>query len=263
MRRRAGLLLLLPALSAPARADGGRLDLDYFKGWVSDAGAYAAAPARWSGREWLEAGGVAAAAGGVYAFDRTLRRFVREGRGATADAAADDARRLGDGLYVIPALAAVYGWGAVRDDERARRFSLYGIESLAVSGLFVNVLKELAGRRRPFTGASYDDWGGPSLGGGNGRLSFPSGHSAAAFSWAATAAAVYRDRAWVAPAVYALASATALSRIYQDQHWPSDTVVGAALGWAAARLVLGRHPEGGRLSWSAGPQGVAAVWRFG
>jgi undecaprenyl-diphosphatase len=65
--------------------------------------------------------------------------------------------------------------------------------------------------------------------------SFPSGHSAIAFS-AATALAALVPRA--APAFFLLALAIGYSRIYVGVHWPLDVVGGALVGVATALLLL-------------------------
>ncbi len=65
--------------------------------------------------------------------------------------------------------------------------------------------------------------------------SFPSGHSAVAFS-AATVLAVLVPRA--APAFLLLALAIGYSRIYVGVHWPLDVVGGALVGFVTALLLL-------------------------
>ena len=62
--------------------------------------------------------------------------------------------------------------------------------------------------------------------------SYPSAHAATSFA-AARSLPVPGARA----ALYALATAMALSRPYLGVHYPSDTVAGAALGDAVARLL--------------------------
>jgi undecaprenyl-diphosphatase len=65
--------------------------------------------------------------------------------------------------------------------------------------------------------------------------SFPSGHTAVAFS-AATVLTAFVPRA--APAFFLLAVAIGYSRIYIGVHWPLDVVGGAVVGTATALLLL-------------------------
>lgn len=258
---------LLGALARAARAEApDHANLDYLKDVVSQTGSIASSPARWDRSDWGEAGAVVAVGGGLYAgADVWAQHATRRNQSRVADGFADVGRGFGNGLYTVPALAAAYAGGELGHDARLRRASLDAVESLAISGLFVTGTKVLAGRNRPFVGDGRGDWDGPSS--SNAQYSFPSGHSAAAFSVATTFAVHYGDVPGVAPAAYALATLTALSRVYNDQHWASDVFIGGALGYFTARAVARAHSgKDGRLTFSAFPTergaGAAVVWRF-
>lgn len=64
--------------------------------------------------------------------------------------------------------------------------------------------------------------------------SFPSGHSAAAFSVATVVARRYSNHKWVPVLAYGMASVISLSRITGREHFPSDVFVGAVVGYATA-----------------------------
>ena len=72
---------------------------------------------------------------------------------------------------------------------------------------------------------------------GSDRYSFPSGHSAAAFSSAVFLEEEYSYRSRLYPiAGYTVASITGVLRILNDRHWISDVLVGAGIGMLGTRL---------------------------
>ncbi|HKY64162.1 MAG TPA: phosphatase PAP2 family protein [bacterium] len=79
----------------------------------------------------------------------------------------------------------------------------------------------------------------------NGRFSFPSAHSTAAFTAAGVLTSFYGWKAGIPS--YALASLISVSRVDGDQHWVSDVVMGAVLGsvigWGTAQFHKKEHPN--------------------
>ncbi len=70
----------------------------------------------------------------------------------------------------------------------------------------------------------------------DGGVSFPSDHSAVAWSIASVIAHEYPGP-FTQAAVYSLATAVSATRVMGKQHFPSDVVVGAAMGWLVGREV--------------------------
>lgn len=113
-----------------------------------------------------------------------------------------------------------------------RRASAQGLVSVAATSAVVNqVVKRVGKRKRP-------DRAGvdvpmdrhvvmPT------SLSFPSGHSAAAFAFAT---AVGNKKPVVAVPLHAVAAVVAYSRVHTGVHHPSDVVVGSVLGTVLAQL---------------------------
>jgi undecaprenyl-diphosphatase len=124
-------------------------------------------------------------------------------------------------LACAGALAAVGG-------ERGRRAAREGVLAIALTSAVVNVvLKPAFRRRRPPVRRRLRRRPRTS--------SFPSGHSASAFAFAA---AVTRTVPEVGPVLLPLASSVAYSRVYLGVHYPTDVYVGATIGTvmgAAAR----------------------------
>jgi undecaprenyl-diphosphatase len=64
--------------------------------------------------------------------------------------------------------------------------------------------------------------------------SFPSGHAATAFGFAAGAGAELPS---LRAPLTALAAAVAYSRVHTGVHYPADVIAGAAVGTATARMI--------------------------
>ena len=113
------------------------------------------------------------------------------------------------------------------------------INSTAVTYLF----KEITQRQRPLEGNGHGDFF-------HGGASFPSEHSAIAWSIASVWAHEYPG--WFSQmAAYGLASTVTITRVTAKQHFPADVIVGSALGWYFGRQVYRAHhdPELGGSGW--------------
>jgi membrane-associated phospholipid phosphatase len=109
-----------------------------------------------------------------------------------------------------------------------RRAAVAGIASIAVTSAVVNLaVKPLARRRRPDRVAHEVPLARqvpmPT------SLSFPSGHSAAAFAFAGGAGNVMPA---ASVPLHALAALVAYSRVHTGVHWPLDAIAGSVLGAA-------------------------------
>ncbi len=143
--------------------------------------------------------------------DRTMRRLTRS---------ADHAKLW---LALAAAMRTLGG-------ERGRRACRRGLASLVLASALANlVAKPLAPRRRPVREVTDR--------GRHVRVpftsSFPSGHAASAFGFAAGAGA---ELPALRPPLLALATAVAYSRVHTGVHYPADVIAGAAVGTAASRL---------------------------
>jgi membrane-associated phospholipid phosphatase len=116
-----------------------------------------------------------------------------------------------------------------------------------------SVLKVAVGRARPFMSNDGD----PDhfrLSRSSDFQSFPSGHTTAAFAFAA-ALTSESDTWWphhhrlVGTALYGAATLVGLSRIYDDKHWASDVLAGAAIGtFSGVTIVRFNHVRLARSS---------------
>lgn len=194
-----------------------------------DLRAFASEPLRWRGREWLRFGGIVAAVGVAYHYDDKVRaHFANEGE--------PNYHEVADAM---PA-ALVFGgtWFAAKlgHNEEAQWESAVMRRAIVLETIGSEVMKVAFRRKRPGPDVEPNQWNG-------GGLSFPSGHTAAAFAIGTVLAESGDDRhRWLRRVVgYGLGIGTGYQRLNHDAHWLSDTVAGAALGIAAARFVMKRR----------------------
>lgn len=100
---------------------------------------------------------------------------------------------------------------------------------------------------------------------GSDNKSFPSAHTAVAFSAAGFMDRRYGEKlereygAWAVPALYGVAALTGVARVEADKHHWGDVLAGAAIGYGAARF-WSEPVQGGRLSVVPAPHGLAVGW---
>ena len=85
---------------------------------------------------------------------------------------------------------------------------------------------------------------------GRGHNTFPSGHTATAFTGAEALRLEYgHQHPWIAVAAYAVATTTGFMRTYNNRHWLGDVIAGAGIGilsanfsfWLTDRIYSRRH----------------------
>lgn len=105
--------------------------------------------------------------------------------------------------------------------------SLFVFLSLIFAGIFLHLLKWVAGRHRPIDLFQHGYFGFDFFGVGYELTSFPSGHAQAVFT-VATALVILFPR-WRVP-LFLYATVVAASRIILTSHYLSDVIAGAAVG---------------------------------
>lgn len=127
--------------------------------------------------------------------------------------------------------------------QRATRAaSLWLLCAVVLTSGTVSLLKEIVGRERPCDALG---WCAAIAVASPGGHSFPSGHAAGSFAFAAFAAV--RTPRWAAPALI-YAAIVAWSRCALGVHYPSDVLMGSLLGAAIGASVA---------RWSLRPRGAA------
>ena len=149
------------------------------------------------------------------------------------------------GLGAMGGLAGgVYLWGQMSHDDHKSETGFLAAEAVVNSLAVVYALKYSFQRERPL----QDDYRGAFWKGGD---SFPSEHSAAAWSIASVIAHEYPSPLTQVLA-YGMASAVSVSRLTAKQHFPSDVLIGSAIGWLSGEVTYRRHhdPELGGSTWN-------------
>ena len=142
--------------------------------------------------------------------------------------------------------------GRLTGNDRLSEIGFRTTEAIAASSAVVGLTKGLVGRQRPFleTNDPADFFVGRGFG-NSGLTSFPSGHTAAAFS-AATVLSLETRRYWphaspvVTPLLYAGATTVGVARMYNSKHWASDVALGATIGTFSGLQVMrynDAHPD--------------------
>jgi PAP2 superfamily len=137
----------------------------------------------------------------------------------------------------IAAPVALYGFGHFKDDEHAREAGILGGEALVDGVVVEQAMKLIFWRERPAVNNAHGLFFQSDAGVDS---SFPSAHSALAWSSAAVIAGEYPSR-WTQFGVYTLATGVSLTRVLGQQHFPTDVLVGSAVGWLVGHYVYRAH----------------------
>lgn len=237
-------------------------------------------------RDLYFAGGFVVATVALAPLDRSLARELQDSSVQANHLLADAAtgvRVMGSpgGLALS---STVYLVGRLSGDREVSAMGLHTAESILLAEFITNGIKHVAGRARPsqdpddasdftFLGGFQDDE----------HRSFPSGHSTAAFAFAAAASTELGER-WpqhrmvVGTVLFSGATLVGLSRMYNNRHWASDVAMGAAVGsftgWKVVRytrrhpqnpvdrLFLGSGQAAPRVALAPDPGGLAVVLTF-
>lgn len=198
---------------------------------------------------WIALGFVA----GTLALAPLDQRLARELQDSTVQAhdvfrgAADTFRFLGfPGTAIIG--GTLYAVGRIGDIPAAAKVGLRGTEAVVLSYAFVWTGKNLLGRARPDRDPDdpFNFEFARGFHGGSDFRSFPSGHSAGAFAFAAAVSSEVRVHwpgaaPFATPALYVGATLVAASRMYHNRHWASDVLIGAGIGTFSGLKVVQYH----------------------
>jgi membrane-associated phospholipid phosphatase len=193
-------------------------------------------------------------AGAVLA-DHGFRAIVQDHRGVMGDDMASVGNAFGNPLFMVPVLGLTFAGGTLAHASGVAQAAWHAGRAMLVAGAFTQALKIGVGRARPeFSGNDIDTFTPFTL--SDNHNSFPSGHTAVAFSIAAALAEDVHGK-WGRRLLYAGATVTAFARVNNDKHWLSDVVGGAMLGTLTAKSLARGHARVAAL-----PGGVGLTLDF-
>jgi membrane-associated phospholipid phosphatase len=234
------LVFVLPP--AEAQSDGNRPSEAWSATVMHDAGTFwhalvfmGTSPARWDSRDVMHAGIVIGSTAMVSLDDEGMSAGFRSLQSPAADRIESIVRQYGE-VWVVAALCgSSYVTGLISGDRWLHETAFLAGTGLLLTAGATQVLKFTAGRARPYM------LEGPGhfrmLSGDDDHHSFPSGHTAAAFSLS-TVLAHQIGNVWASAGLYTLAALTSLSRVYAGEHWFSDCVFSAMLSTAMTQSLL-------------------------
>lgn len=135
-----------------------------------------------------------------------------------------------DGKVLLGLNSSLLAYSFLISDKELRNVSLRSFQSFFAAGSITYVIKNIFGRSRPYTengknnfnflGAISDDY-----------KSFPSGHSAFAWSVFTPIAEKYGKFLYIIPLFISA------ERIAEDAHWTSDVITGSMIGYFTGKYM--------------------------
>ncbi len=164
----------------------------------------------------------------LYSYDKDLLYLINGASGSKfLDIIMLTLTEFGGGFFWLLFIIVLWVYGEAEE----RRFAIFLIITIIISGILGLTLKAFLYRPRPYELLigikliGLEEYGS----------SFPSGHSFRAF---AGSTLMFRRYGKIASPLLALSLAVAFSRIYLGIHYPTDTIAGAFLGLAIANLIF-------------------------
>ena len=223
-------------------------------------------PAHWGTGDWILAGGVAGVTAASFAADQGVFDLMGRNQSSFNNDATNIAVEYGGGAVAIGVPVTMYVAGLFLKERWLRETGLLAGTAMIVASATTTLGKIVVGRARPYGGLGHSVF--HPFNGRDEFMSFPSGHTTAAFSLSAVLAARIKNP-WATVGLYGIATGAAMSRMYTLDHWFSDVVFTAAYTTAVANSIVGwfegdEGPSSGMQSLHVVPSanGVQVVWQW-
>ena len=240
-----GLLILIVLMSwtaGPVHAETTAeedVSLGHFPGAVWDD--ITALPT-WENTWWLLGGTALTIV--VYHFEDPDRASEKLNQGIL-DPLSDFGNIWGDMRVQAPLALGAWGIGSWAGNDEVAGFGFDLSRGLLLTVATTSIIKAGVNRTRP-NGEDY---------------SFPSGHTAAAFTTAGVVTRRYGG--WLGGLSIGLGILTGMGRMEDTKHYASDVVAGATIGWIIGRTVARKDPND-KTAWQVVPfgNGLAMIKSF-
>jgi len=225
----------------------------YIPSLFTNFGQQMSAPVRFTKKDWLLTGAAVGITIALIHVDNEIDDWakVQKGNHNWVNKTSPVITEFG-GNYGIYTVAAIGSLSAIFKNKKGVQASLLASQAMITSGIWVRLIKVLAGRERPEADYTHSKseggkWYGPFVQydqdlaikkPGSSFDSFPSGHTATAFSIATVFASQYRDNKVIPILSYSLASVVGVTRLIEHKHWASDVFVGGLLGYLCGKQVV-------------------------
>lgn len=216
----------------------------YFPSLIHNFGEQATAPLHFKTKQWLITGAAVSITTTLVLVDNDIDDWatVQKDRHKWVAATSPFITEFGSNYGIF----SVAGFGllsAAFRNEKGVQTSLLATQAVITSGVWVQLIKHIACRERPFSAyinsrqegghwykpfTQYDQDYIPKKPGSS-FDSFASGHTATAFSIATVFAAQYKDKPLIPVISYTAATLVGISRLTEHEHWASDVFAGALL----------------------------------
>lgn len=148
---------------------------------------------------------------------------------------------FGNKMLILPASVALFGSSLLTRSTKFQDAAFTSLQSVLMTSLTVGAGKFLFARERPYQNEGAYDFDFVSAG----QTSFPSGHTARAFSFITPWIMYYPSP--LTYSLFALPAGTAIARIAEGKHWLSDVAAGAVIGFSMGYYLSKRHLGAGDI----------------
>lgn len=193
-------------------------------------------------------------------FDAPVARAIDRADSPRLQRVAQRLDYFGEGPMLAIGLGGLALAGQLADAPGLTRTASQGAMAVATATAVTFAGKYALGRARPYQDPDLD---GDRFAPLSGKVSLPSGHTAAAFALA-TSLGDASGSGVVKGLLYTAAAGTGFARIAQHKHWFGDVVAGALIGIASARFANGRATIFGLKAPEVvtGPTGPGLGWQM-